>query len=69
MATLQVATTNDIVTLIQSVGNLPELGEGGGVKEVKFFNIVLAKWPCHRPAFNQPQGTCCQTLGHPQALF
>lgn len=25
MATLQVATTNDIVTLTQSVGNLPEL--------------------------------------------
>ena len=62
MATLQVATTNDIVTLIQSVGNLPELGEGaGGVKEGKSFNIVLA--------FNQQQGTYCKTLGHPQALF
>ena len=33
MATLQVATTSDIVTLIQSVGNLPELGgcEGGNI--------------------------------------
>lgn len=34
MATLQVSTTNDIVTLIQSVGNLPELGgwcEGGNI--------------------------------------
>lgn len=34
MATLQVATTNDIVTLIQSGGNVPELGgwcEGGNI--------------------------------------